>query len=148
MSPAVEIPPEAPPPPANSPPAGNQTRFRRVLLVPRDFHGPSWTSQDHYHQCGQNCICCRSRAGVVFNTCPVCDGERGNWWNRLDLADLMATHVMAECYEGDLPPDLELVLVFEEDDVVLTWPDVTPSLQASQPPSDEELDAGMMPPQG
>ena len=49
----------------------------------------------------------------------------------------MATHVMAECYEGDLPTDLELVLVFEEDDVVLTSPDVDPSFQVPQPPSDE-----------
>ena len=60
----------------------------------------------------------------------------------------MATHVMAECYEGDLPPDLELVLVFEEDDVVLTWPEVDPSFQVPQPLSDEDPHEGMMPPQG
>ena len=134
VSPAVGIPPQAPP--AAAPAGGIQALLRHVILAPRDLHGPSWTSQDHHHQCGENCGCCRSRAGDPFGTCPVCESLRGDWWSRPNIADLMASHVMAEFYDGDVPRGLELVMVFEEDDVVYTWPDV-PSVPAEEDPDEE-----------
>ena len=51
----------------------------------------------------------------------------------------MASHVVAEFYDGEVPRDFELVMVFEEDDVVFTWPDV-PSFQVPSPPPDEGPD--------
>ena len=122
-----------------------------MMLIPRDLHGPGWTFQVHYHQCSMDCPCW-SAARDSFNICPVCDGERGRWWNRPDIADLMATYVMEEYYEGDLPDNLELVMVFEEDDYVATWPNMDfsspdPGFVDPELP-DEDPDEGMMPPRG
>ena len=38
------------------------------------YHGPQkWTPREHFHDCGQSCGCCRSRAKEVLGCCEVCE---------------------------------------------------------------------------
>lgn len=61
--------------------------------------------------------------GQGVGGCPICDANLGHHWTRSQIADLIATFVMEEWYNGDLPPGLQIVMIFEEDDVYITWPD-------------------------
>ena len=34
---------------------------------------PAWTPQKHFGRCGQNCSCCRFRAGDISGSCQACE---------------------------------------------------------------------------
>lgn len=38
-------------------------------------HGPSWSPINHYDNCGQSCLCCRSiiEGPDGFGTCAICN---------------------------------------------------------------------------
>ena len=61
--------------------------------------------------------------GQGVGGCPICDANHGHHWTRSQIADVIATFVMEEWYNGDLPPWLQIVIIFKEKDVYITWPD-------------------------
>ena len=57
----------------------------------------------------------------------MCDADHGRYWNRPQLVDLISVYIAEEEFDGEIPANVEVVLIFEEDDVQVTVPGTVPT---------------------